>query len=67
MAGDLFLQTAETRVGGGGEGTMGLYGTITRTGVARIMASLRVMCGMGRESIVSISTLPVFSLFVNGT
>lgn len=43
------MNSAESRLGGG-EGNVGLYGTIRNAGMQKIMHSLREMTGMGRLS-----------------
>ena len=35
---------------GGGEGIEGLYGSITRTGTQKVLASMVEHCGLGSES-----------------
>ena len=35
---------------GGGEGIEGLYGSLTRTGMQRILDSLALHCGLGSDS-----------------
>ena len=35
---------------GGGEGIEGLYGSLTRTGMQRILDSLTLHCGLGSDS-----------------
>ena len=35
---------------GGGEGVEGLYGSISRTGMARVLAAMAAHCDLGRSS-----------------